>query len=106
MSGIIWSNVMLAVVPVVTGAGKIMVGANAGAWRNGPLSIGYRWQRYQKRRWRTISGATKQAYLPTRRDGVQPVIIWDAVTGDEAGFFPAVFCWKDGNDDIVVANSA
>ena len=31
MSGIIWSNVMLAVVPVVTGAGKIMVGSNAGA---------------------------------------------------------------------------
>jgi branched-chain amino acid transport system substrate-binding protein len=31
MSGIIWSNVMLAVVPVVTGAGKIMVGTNAGA---------------------------------------------------------------------------
>ena len=31
MSGIIWSNVMLAVAPVVTGAGKIMVGANAGA---------------------------------------------------------------------------
>ncbi len=30
MSGIIWSNVMMAVVPVVTGAGKIMVGANAG----------------------------------------------------------------------------
>src|SRR4029079_4351031 len=31
MSGIIWSNVMMAVVPVVTGAGKIMVGAHAGA---------------------------------------------------------------------------
>src|SRR5919106_2001479 len=31
VSGIIWSNVMLAVVPVVTGAGKIMVGTNAGA---------------------------------------------------------------------------
>ncbi len=31
MSGIIWSNVMMAVVPVVTGAGKIMVGTNAGA---------------------------------------------------------------------------
>src|SRR5918912_1584220 len=31
MSGIIWSNVMMAVVPVVTGAGKIMVGSNAGA---------------------------------------------------------------------------
>jgi branched-chain amino acid transport system substrate-binding protein len=31
MSGIIWSNVMLAVVPVVTGAGKVMVGTNAGA---------------------------------------------------------------------------
>src|SRR3954469_22840208 len=31
MSGVIWSNVMMAVMPVVTGAGKIMVGANAGA---------------------------------------------------------------------------
>jgi branched-chain amino acid transport system substrate-binding protein len=31
VSGVIWSNVMLAVEPVVTGAGKIMVGANAGA---------------------------------------------------------------------------
>jgi branched-chain amino acid transport system substrate-binding protein len=31
VSGIIWSNVMLAVEPMVTGAGKIMVGTNAGA---------------------------------------------------------------------------
>jgi branched-chain amino acid transport system substrate-binding protein len=31
VSGIIWSNVMPAVVPVVTGAGKVMVGTNAGA---------------------------------------------------------------------------
>ena len=31
MAGVIWSNVMMAVVPVVNGAGKIMVGANAGA---------------------------------------------------------------------------
>ncbi|HET7197493.1 MAG TPA: ABC transporter substrate-binding protein [Burkholderiales bacterium] len=31
VSGIIWSNVMLAVEPVVTGSGHIMVGANAGA---------------------------------------------------------------------------
>src|SRR4051812_16313856 len=31
VSGVIWSNVMLAVMPVVTGAGKIMVGSNAGA---------------------------------------------------------------------------
>jgi branched-chain amino acid transport system substrate-binding protein len=31
VSGVIWSNVMMAVAPVVTGAGKIMVGANAGA---------------------------------------------------------------------------
>ncbi len=31
VSGIIWSNVMMAVVPVVTGSGKIMVGTNAGA---------------------------------------------------------------------------
>jgi branched-chain amino acid transport system substrate-binding protein len=31
MAGIIWSNVMMAVVPVVTGENKIMVGSNAGA---------------------------------------------------------------------------
>jgi branched-chain amino acid transport system substrate-binding protein len=31
VSGVIWSNVMMAVVPTVTGAGKIMVGTNAGA---------------------------------------------------------------------------
>ena len=31
VSGIIWSNVMLAVVPAVTATGRIMVGANAGA---------------------------------------------------------------------------
>jgi len=31
VAGIIWSNVMMAVMPVVTGAGKIMVGSNAGA---------------------------------------------------------------------------
>ena len=31
VAGIIWSNVMLAVQPVVNGAGKIMVGTNAGA---------------------------------------------------------------------------
>src|SRR5258706_882778 len=31
VSGIIWSNIMLAVVPIVTGSGKIMVGTNAGA---------------------------------------------------------------------------
>ena len=30
VSGIIWSNVMMAVSPAVTGAGKIMVGTNAG----------------------------------------------------------------------------
>jgi len=31
VAGIIWSNVMMAVQPVVNGAGKIMVGTNAGA---------------------------------------------------------------------------
>jgi branched-chain amino acid transport system substrate-binding protein len=31
MSGIIWSHVMMGVVPVVTGANKVMVGTNAGA---------------------------------------------------------------------------
>ena len=31
VAGIIWSHVMLAVVPVVAGAGKLMIGTNAGA---------------------------------------------------------------------------
>jgi branched-chain amino acid transport system substrate-binding protein len=31
VSGVIWSNVMMAVVPVVTDAGKLMIGTNAGA---------------------------------------------------------------------------
>jgi len=31
VAGIIWSNVMMAVAPVVNGAGQIMVGTNAGA---------------------------------------------------------------------------
>lgn len=31
VAGIIWSNVMLAVMPAVTGAGKLMIGTNAGA---------------------------------------------------------------------------
>jgi branched-chain amino acid transport system substrate-binding protein len=31
VSGVIWSNVLMAVVPIVTGAGKILVGTNAGA---------------------------------------------------------------------------
>jgi branched-chain amino acid transport system substrate-binding protein len=30
VAGIIWSNIMMAVSPVVTGAGKVMVGTNAG----------------------------------------------------------------------------
>ena len=30
VSGVIWSNVMMAVVPVVAGAGKLMIGTNAG----------------------------------------------------------------------------
>jgi branched-chain amino acid transport system substrate-binding protein len=31
VAGVIWSNVLMAVVPIVTGAGKILVGTNAGA---------------------------------------------------------------------------
>jgi hypothetical protein len=62
--------------PVATGAPALSgpprrgarVAAVAGAWRNGPLTFGYRWQRYQGRRWRTIAGAARQAYVPTRRD--------------------------------------
>src|SRR4029079_13796367 len=48
MAGIIWSNVMMAVVPVVTGAGKIMVGANAGA---SPLAGAQGNERYFSASW-------------------------------------------------------
>jgi hypothetical protein len=56
--------------PALSGAPQrgAKVGALAGAWRNGPLTFGYRWQRQQRGRWRTIAGATKEAYVPTRRD--------------------------------------
>jgi branched-chain amino acid transport system substrate-binding protein len=48
VSGIIWSNVMMAVVPVVTGAGKIMVGTNAGA---SPLAGSQCHERYFSTSW-------------------------------------------------------
>jgi hypothetical protein len=56
--------------PELSGAPRrgATVGALAGAWRNGPLSFGYRWQRHQGGRWRAISGATREAYVPTKRD--------------------------------------
>jgi hypothetical protein len=44
------------------------VGALAGAWRNGPLTFSYRWQRRQGARWRNIAGAAKTTYVPTRSD--------------------------------------
>jgi hypothetical protein len=44
------------------------VGALAGAWLNGPLTFGYRWQREVRGRWRTISRASKATYVPTRAD--------------------------------------
>ena len=44
------------------------VGALAGAWRNGPLTFGYRWQRLKRKRWTNISGATRESYVPSRGD--------------------------------------
>jgi hypothetical protein len=43
-------------------------GVQPGAWRNGPLTFSYRWQRLVRNRWRTISGADSEAYVPTRGD--------------------------------------
>ena len=52
VAGIIWSNVMMAVSPTVTGAGKIMVGTNAGpsplaGAQCNPLHINVSWQNDQ-----------------------------------------------------------
>ena len=44
------------------------VGALSGAWRNGPLTFSYRWQRLRGKSWRTISGASRESYVPTRSD--------------------------------------
>jgi hypothetical protein len=44
------------------------VGALAGAWRNGPLTFSYRWQRLKRKRWKNISGATRESYVPNRGD--------------------------------------
>jgi hypothetical protein len=56
--------------PVVAGSPRrgITVASNAGAWRNGPLTYSYRWQRDHRGRWQTISGATKESYVPTKAD--------------------------------------
>ena len=40
------------------------VGALAGAWRNGPLTFDYRWQRHVRGRWRSIARATKASLCP------------------------------------------
>jgi hypothetical protein len=62
--------------PVSTGAPALSdaprrgttVGALTGAWRNGPLTFSYRWQRLKGKRWKTISGARRESYVPTRSD--------------------------------------
>lgn len=62
--------------PVATAAPEVSgtprrgarVGAANGAWHNGPLTFGYRWQRLNGTRWQTIAGAAKAAYVPTKRD--------------------------------------
>jgi hypothetical protein len=56
--------------PALSGAPRrgASVGALSGAWRNGPLTFSYRWQRQKGKRWRNISRATREAYVPTRGD--------------------------------------
>jgi hypothetical protein len=62
--------------PVATAAPEVAgpprrgtrVGAANGAWRNGPLTFGYRWQRLKGRKWQNIAGAGNAAYTPTKRD--------------------------------------
>jgi hypothetical protein len=56
--------------PLVAGSPRrgAMVGSNAGAWRNGPLTYSYRWQRLRRGRWSNISGARRATYVPTKND--------------------------------------
>jgi hypothetical protein len=62
--------------PVATAAPELsssprrgsQVGALSGAWRNGPLTFSYRWQRLKGKRWKNISGATRESYVPSRGD--------------------------------------
>jgi hypothetical protein len=42
--------------------------AKAGGWRNGPLSLAYRWQRHLGGQWRTIAGARRATYVPKTAD--------------------------------------
>ena len=42
--------------------------ARSGRWINGPLTFAYRWQRYERGRWRTIAGARRSAFAPRHTD--------------------------------------
>jgi hypothetical protein len=56
--------------PAVAGSPRrgTAVPSHAGAWRNGPLTYGYRWQRERRGRWQSIAGATEASYVPTIAD--------------------------------------
>ena len=56
--------------PLVAGSPRrgATVSSHAGAWRNGPLSYSYRWQRERRGRWRGISRATRATYVPRKAD--------------------------------------
>ena len=62
--------------PVSTGAPEVAgsprrgarVSAVDGAWRNGPLTFTYRWQRQVGSAWKTISGASRATYVAKKTD--------------------------------------
>ena len=56
--------------PSVAGVPRrgVAVTAVEGAWRNGPLSYAYRWQRERRGTWTDIAGATRSSYVPGRVD--------------------------------------
>jgi hypothetical protein len=56
--------------PSVAGVPRrgVAVTAVEGAWRNGPLSYAYRWQRERRGTWADIAGATRRSYVPGRAD--------------------------------------
>jgi hypothetical protein len=56
--------------PAVAGSPRRggQVSAVDGAWRNGPLTFTYRWQRQVGRAWKTIGGATRPTYVARKTD--------------------------------------
>jgi hypothetical protein len=71
--------------PAVAGTPRrgTAVASHAGAWRNGPLTYSYRWQRERRGRWQNIAGATRPTYVPTKRDRGRPLRVQVVATNPD-----------------------